>query len=623
MAREVKKSQRELLGILHKYGFTSKAVDPEGDDLQLIFDWGDGSAVTRSELVASGQELEVEHAWGSEGDYRIRCQAVDKNGYRSAWSEFARISIREKNHPPTVPEILRIPTEVASNEKIPVVVRSQDPDGQGKRVNYYFHVGGPDLTPDEKDFVKFDGPPGEETTAVLPSTGESGEYWIRVRAQDEQGAASDWSEPRTVLAIKDRNPYVRPQFDSVPSTVAVGREFVVRARVPLGPRCRIEFMFGEKADKSSWASDPVEPGTIVEAKTSPKIPPEDPKGFRVWMRTVDPASPGRTSDWRKTRILTTRGNLAPAVPSRPTGPNKGRLTRPIWRQYLTWLGKCGTLDFGQSTSLKEDIVVLRKKRFLGVNWPVGIAGGVLPPRLMRTIKLESIALFLIYLIAVPIGIYSSTHHRSLLDKAITFVLFVLYSLPSFWVGTMLIVFVGSLSLHPNASISTFFRGIPFDHLSCLEPHKHPFLGGKLDFFWHAILPVACLTYGGLAALSRYARSGMLEVVRQDYIRTARAKGLSERMVILKHGLRNGMIPILTLLANLLPYLIGGAIIIEYIFSIDGMGLLAYEAITQRDYNVVMAVTTLSAVLTLLGILLSDILYVLVDPRISFEAQEGA
>jgi len=143
------------------------------------------------------------------------------------------------------------------------------------------------------------------------------------------------------------------------------------------------------------------------------------------------------------------------------------------------------------------------------------------------------------------------------------------------------------------------------------------LKGKL---WHAFLPVVVLTYPALAGLSRYARSGMLEVVRQDYIRTARAKGLSEQVVIYKHALRNGLIPIITLMATILPTMISGSVIVEFIFSVQGMGLMAYDAVVKRDYSVIMAVTTASAVLTLVGLLISDILYVLVDPRISFESK---
>lgn len=139
-----------------------------------------------------------------------------------------------------------------------------------------------------------------------------------------------------------------------------------------------------------------------------------------------------------------------------------------------------------------------------------------------------------------------------------------------------------------------------------------------DTCMHLVFPVACLTYGSLAYLSRYARTGLLDVISSDYIRTARAKGLSEPVVILKHALRNGMIPILTLLASALPALVGGSVIIEYIFGIPGIGSLVLSAINQKDFNVVMAVLQISAVMTLAGILLSDISYALVDPRIKFD-----
>jgi peptide/nickel transport system permease protein len=136
--------------------------------------------------------------------------------------------------------------------------------------------------------------------------------------------------------------------------------------------------------------------------------------------------------------------------------------------------------------------------------------------------------------------------------------------------------------------------------------------------WHLVLPVTCLTYGGLAYLSRLARSGILEVIREDYIRTARAKGLKERVVIYKHALRNALLPIVTLLAFLLPGMFGGSVIIESIFSIPGMGQLSFEAVLSRDYPVIMAIVTISAMLTLVGLLLSDILYAALDPRIKLE-----
>lgn len=140
----------------------------------------------------------------------------------------------------------------------------------------------------------------------------------------------------------------------------------------------------------------------------------------------------------------------------------------------------------------------------------------------------------------------------------------------------------------------------------------------IDVIMHLVMPVLCLTYGSLAYLSRYARTGLLDVINSDYIRTARAKGLSESVVILKHALRNGMIPILTLMATALPYLVGGSVIIEYIFDIPGMGNLIYDAVIQKDFNVVMGVLQISALMTLIGVLVSDISYAIVDPRIKFD-----
>lgn len=164
----------------------------------------------------------------------------------------------------------------------------------------------------------------------------------------------------------------------------------------------------------------------------------------------------------------------------------------------------------------------------------------------------------------------------------------------------------------------FWDIFPVYGISSIEADSWPFFEWLVDRLWHLILPVICLTYGGLAYLSRLARADMLEVIREDYVRTARAKGLSERKVIFKHAFRNALLPIVTLLAFLLPALFGGSVIIESIFSIPGMGQLGFEAVLSRDYPVIMAITTISALLTLIGLLLSDILYAALDPRIKLE-----
>ena len=230
-------------------------------------------------------------------------------------------------------------------------------------------------------------------------------------------------------------------------------------------------------------------------------------------------------------------------------------------------------------------------------------------KLRYSITLSFAAVILIYLFAVPLGIWSSVNQDTQLDRFVTAVIFMLYSLPSFFVGVFLLNLLTRgtpLQVFPTSG----FESLDTSQMTTLEYLK--------DVLWHLVLPLLCLTYGGLAALSRYARSGLLDVIRSDYVRTARAKGLPEFIVIIKHAARNGMIPILTLLATLLPTLVSGAVVIEMIFGIPGMGLYVLDSIRVRDYNAIMAVLLISSSLTLLGMLLSDLSYALVDPRITFD-----
>ncbi len=267
------------------------------------------------------------------------------------------------------------------------------------------------------------------------------------------------------------------------------------------------------------------------------------------------------------------------------------LDKPLPIQYLLWVKRVLTFNFG--TSYKDHRKVL----------------DIIKERLPITIQLNVISIFLVYLIAIPFGIYSSTHPETLTDRVLTLFFFFLYSLPSFWVAVLLIMFLGG---------GDFLDVFPVYGISSIGAQSWPFFYWLLDRLWHLVLPVACLTYGGLAYLSRLTRAEMLEVIREDYVRTARAKGLSERVVIFKHALRNALLPIITLLAFLLPAMFGGSVIIESIFSIPGMGQLAFQAVLSRDYPVIMAITTISALLTLLGLLISDLLYAILDPRIKLE-----
>ena len=232
-----------------------------------------------------------------------------------------------------------------------------------------------------------------------------------------------------------------------------------------------------------------------------------------------------------------------------------------------------------------------------------------------TMLLNLIVFTLIYVAAVPLGIISAAYPRSTFDRFSTMALFIMYSLPSFWVAELLRQLAmqnwlwSSLGFQSRWPIMGL-KSQNFDSLTSFEQ--------LCDYAQHIVLPVLCLTYGGLAYVSRQMRAGMLEVIRQDYIRTAEAKGCSKARVILVHALRNSLFPIITLLASLLPFLVGGSVIIEVIFNIHGMGLLSYEGVLRREYDLVMTTLMLSAVLTLIGILVSDVLYVIVNPRVSFE-----
>jgi len=267
------------------------------------------------------------------------------------------------------------------------------------------------------------------------------------------------------------------------------------------------------------------------------------------------------------------------------------LDKPLPVQYVLWLKRIVTLDFG--VSYKDHRKVWDK----------------IAERLPITIQLNVISIFIVYLIAIPCGIYSSTHSAYRSDKLLTLFFFFLYSLPNFWVAVLLIMLLGG---------GDFWDIFPVYGVSSISAESWPVFQWLMDRLWHLILPVICLSYGGLAYLSRLTRASMLEMIREDYVRTARAKGLSEHVVIFKHAFRNALLPIITLLAFLLPGMFGGSVIIESIFSIPGMGQLGFEAVLSRDYPVIMAITAISALLTLVGLLLSDLLYAALDPRIKLE-----
>jgi peptide/nickel transport system permease protein len=264
-------------------------------------------------------------------------------------------------------------------------------------------------------------------------------------------------------------------------------------------------------------------------------------------------------------------------------------TVPVHRRYLSWLLRIMRFDFDRSF-VDDQPVINKIKKALPI-----------------TIGLNFLSLIVVYTLAIPLGVLAAVKRNSTFDHISSLLVFTLYSIPSFWLATLLIMMFSSrqaLDILPSVGLH---GDAPWD-MSYLE--------WLWDFVKHLLMPVLVMSYGGLASLSRYARTSMLETIGEDYIRTARAKGLDESIVVWKHAFRNSLITIVTLLGNLLPALIGGSVIVEYIFSINGMGRLGFDAILARDYPVIMAITTFSALLTLVGILVSDILYSIVDPRVT-------
>jgi peptide/nickel transport system permease protein len=262
------------------------------------------------------------------------------------------------------------------------------------------------------------------------------------------------------------------------------------------------------------------------------------------------------------------------------------LDRPWPEQYARWAGRLVRLDLGRSFVDQRPVL----DRIL--------------ERLPATLLLSGLSLLAIFLLAIPLGVFAAMHQDRPSDRVLTVATFIGYSLPTFWLALLgMLLFGVVLGWLPISGI----RAINHDLL------------GPWDRFWdyvaHLVLPVSITAFGGLASLSRYTRSTMLEVVRQDYIRTALAKGLPRNRVYYYHALRNALLPILTLLGLSLPGLIGGSFIFETIFAWPGMGRLAYEAAMSFDYPTIMGVAVMGAVLTLLGNLLADVLYALADPRI--------
>jgi peptide/nickel transport system permease protein len=325
----------------------------------------------------------------------------------------------------------------------------------------------------------------------------------------------------------------------------------------------------------------------------------------------------RTSNPRITQSMIDRLNALldldkPVLPGKycPVVAGEQQPCRFDQGRYFRWLGRVLHGDFGQSWTMQTGTPVLE----------------MIGQRLWYTLLLGGLSLLVALVIAVPIGIYSAVKQYSATDYLVTALAFFGQSMPTFWTGLMAVaIFAVALKWFPTGGVRSI--GAQGDIVEALAHllsfgKRYPELAGQvgsliLDGLRHLALPALILAYFNLAGWSRYTRASMLEVLRQDYMRTARAKGLAERVVILKHGLRNALIPLITILALTIPGLIGGAIITETIFSWPGMGLMTINAIAGSDWPVVQGLLVIQAFLVVFSNLLGDVMYAVVDPRIQY------
>ena len=264
--------------------------------------------------------------------------------------------------------------------------------------------------------------------------------------------------------------------------------------------------------------------------------------------------------------------------------------KPIHQRYFLWLKNIATLNFGESFTYEEPVLDVIVSKF-----PVSLQFGI-------------ISLILSYLISIPLGIVKAIRNGSMFDISSSILLFIFYSIPSFMLAILLIVFLSGGSFLEIFPVGGLYSEM-YDEMGVLEKF--------LDRVHHFTLPLICYTIGSFTSLTVLMKNSLIEEIKKDYIRTARAKGLSEKVVYMKHALRNALIPIVTGLGGFLTVFFAGSLLLETIFQLDGIGLLSYKSILARDYNVIMGLVFIQSGLFLIGNILSDIAYVIVDPRIDF------
>ncbi len=263
-------------------------------------------------------------------------------------------------------------------------------------------------------------------------------------------------------------------------------------------------------------------------------------------------------------------------------------------QYAHMVWRLVTFNFGRSALKTREQVSEKLWRAFVISAPLML-----------------MAELVIYLVAVPLGVLCAVERGRLTDRVISLGLFLLYSIPPVVAGMLFLLYL---------CYGDYLKIFPMERLHSEGAENMDMLAWLSDYLWHAFLPVICLSLFSLAGIAMYSRSAMLDVIHQDYVRTARAKGLSPFVVIAKHVVRNGLIPIITLFSSFLPAMLGGSVLVEFMFNIPGLGLLSFQSIEQKDFPTLMALIYIDAIVVLGSILLSDVMYVLADPRINFDSQ---
>lgn len=265
--------------------------------------------------------------------------------------------------------------------------------------------------------------------------------------------------------------------------------------------------------------------------------------------------------------------------------------KPLYERYFIWIKNITRLDFGESFTYQEPVIDVISSKF-----PVSLQFGIA-------------SLLLTYIICIPLGVKKAINAGGVFDQVSGIVLYIMVSIPPLVLGIFLIVWFAG---------GSYFDWFPIGGIRSDEYASFTLMGKIGDRIHHFVLPLTCYVIGGFTELTMLVRNSMLDVIKSDFVRTARSKGLEDNKVYFKHALRNALIPVATGLGGFLRVFLAGSLIVETIFNLDGIGLLGYQSILSRDYNVIMGLTFISAMLLLLGNIMSDFIYVLVDPRIDFK-----